>query len=237
MGSQLTKVRIEELAPTQGCIGRFEVQLKADRFRLMSAADVHGYLRDKADRGKPVELVKGPKRFFVVDGHHTLSAILEATALRELDLDVVDDLGEHDEPKALWAAMQEEGWVYDRVQGEEVSPLEFPPRLESLADDPFRTMAWLLRKMGAFDDLREPYQEFRIGDFLRQHMVFEPVHLHEYELATIRGFELLRSGVAKEAVGRGKLPGVDPGDDVPDDLLERYYQVLGKARAPRCYRG
>ena len=39
--------------------------------------------------------------------------------------------------------------------------------------------------MGAFEDLKLPYQEFMVADFLREHMRFTPQNLHEYELACL----------------------------------------------------
>jgi hypothetical protein len=230
------KVQTLELSPTQACIGRFEVRLKADRFKLMSFAGVQGYLGEKREKNKGVRVVRGPRRFFVVDGHHTLCAIMEAKAPRELVLDQVADYADVDSEEAFWKKMKKKGLLYPRRLGEEVSPMDFPKTLEALEDDAFRSLAWLLRKMGAFEDLKEPYQEFKIADFLRQHMAFQPRELHEYELAAIRAFELLRSDAARQAVERDELPGVDEDAPTPDDLLAEYYEVLASARAPRYYR-
>lgn len=230
------KVQTQELSPTQACIGRFEVRLKADRFKLMSPSDVQGYLGEKRDKNKGVRVVRGARRFFVVDGHHTLCAIMEAKAPRELVIDQIADFSDVDSDEDFWKKMRKKSLLYPCRLGEEVSPMDFPRTLEELEDDAFRSLAWLLRKMDAFEDLKEPYQEFKIADFLRKHMAFQPQALHEYELAAIRAFELLRSDAAKEAVEREELPGVEKDGAKPDDLLAEYYDVLASARAPRYYR-
>ncbi|MEM1023537.1 MAG: ParB/Srx family N-terminal domain-containing protein [Myxococcota bacterium] len=229
------KVQTQELSPTQACIGRFEVRLKADRFKLMAPSAVQGYLEEKRDKNKGVRVVKGARRFYVVDGHHTLSAVMEAQAPRELILDQVDDLSDSGSKEEFWKKMGKRGLYYPRRLGQATSPSDFPPTLDELEDDAFRSLAWLLRKMNAFEDLKEPYQEFKIADFLRQYMAFEPQAPHEYELAALRAFELLRSEEAERAVDQGELPGVEKGASKPKDLLAQYYEVLADARAPRYY--
>ncbi len=237
MGYPNVRINTAELAPTQATIGGFEVTLKADRFKLMSRSAIDGYLREKRDKGKPAMVVKGLHRYFVVDGHHTLSAILTATEPRELDLALRADLSDISDEERFWARMAEEGFMHGRGLGKPVSPHDFPDRLLHLVDDPFRSIAWLIRKMGAFDDLKQPYQEFRIADFLREHMVFEPVAYHEYETACLRAFELMRSETAMNWAEEHSLPGFKAHAKRPKDLVALYYQVLTSARGPRYYHG
>lgn len=234
--SKSVRLQVAEIAPTQPCIGRFEVQLKADRFRLMTPSDIEGYLEEKRDKDKAVRVVRGRARFFLIDGHHTLSALIESHAPRELELDMVEDYSDTKDASEFWDRMKKEGLLYPHRLGVPIEPSDFPADMTGLQDDPFRSLSWLLRKMDAFEDLKQPYQEFRVADFLRAHMAFQPHALYEYELAAVRGFELLRSEPAKAAVKDGALPGVDADEKLPDDLLDRYYSVLEKARAPRIYR-
>ena len=236
MGYRTVRINTAELSPTQATIGGFEVVLKADRFKLMSRSAVDGYLRDKESREKPVLVVKGLHRYFVVDGHHTLSAILKACAPRELDLSLRADFSQYSSKERFWEKMAKEGLVYDKCLGERVSPMDFPKAFLELRDDPYRSIAWLIRKMGAYDDLKQPYQEFRIADFLREHMAFTPVEYHEYETACLRAYELMRSSAAKEWAKSSKLPGFKPDPVAEDDLIELYYDVLTSARRPRYYR-
>ncbi len=231
------RVNTAELAPTQACIGGFEVILKADRFKLMSRSAIDGYLRDKKDKGKAVQVVKGLHRYFVVDGHHTLSAILKASQPRELDLALRADLSDIGKEDKFWTKMEDEGLVYLNCLGASISPDDFPASFLDLIDDPFRSIAWLIRKMGAYDDLKQPYQEFRIANFLREQLVFSPVAYHEYETACLRAFELMRSPTARKWAKREQLPGFKNDSKGPDDLRNLYYQVLTAARAPRYYRG
>lgn len=229
----IVRIDTRELAPTQCTIGAFEVRLKADRFRLMSPRDVDGYIEEKRDDGKPVSLVKGLHRYFVVDGHHTLCAIVGSSEPRELYLDLVADFSGED-ASGFWKQMRKAGFVLEQSLGAPVKPEDFPERLPDLVDDPFRSVAWLIRKMGAFEDLKKPYQEFAVADFLRERLSFRPVHDHEYELVSLRAFELMRSSEAKAyAEHEPRLGFVD--EEPPDNLTKLYYEVLAKARAPRYY--
>ncbi len=236
MTGSMVRVNTAELAPTQGSIGGFEVMLKADRFKLMSPTAIHGYLREKESKGKPVLVVKGLHRFFVVDGHHTLSAIVTACKPRELDLSLRADFSDLGSETEFWAQMEADGLIYPRRLGVTVSPLDFPRDLLHLVDDPFRSIAWIIRKMGAFNDLNQPYQEFFIADFLRERMAFSPASYHEYETACLRAFELMRTNDARKWAKKNGLPGFRSVGNVPDHLIDRYYDVITAARRPNYYR-
>lgn len=223
------RVHAAELAPTQACIGGFEITLKADRFKLMSPSSVDDYLRRKQKKGKPVQVVKRRDRFYVVDGHHTLSAILIGCSRTELNVALRADYSDIDADSSFWARMSDEGLMYPRSLGQPVAPEAFPDSLLELRDDPFRSIAWLIRKMGAYRDLKQPYQEFLIADFLRENMRFQPVDYYEYETACVRAYELMRSKVAYEWAAEHALPGL-VDDAPPKNLDERYYNVLISAR-------
>jgi len=231
--ANLVPVHPRELAPTQPTIGRFEVSLKAERFRLMSPRDLDGYLDEKRSKDKGVQVVKGQGRFWVVDGHHTLTALDTLPEVRVLHLEQLEDWTGLEEDD-FWERMRDGGWVLERGLGVPVAVKDFPSRLGELTDDPFRSLAWLIRKMGAFEDFKQPYQEFTVADFLREHMVFKPQMNHEYELAALRAYELMRSEEAEKAADDEPLLGF-LSRDLDDDLVASYYAVLEKARAPRYY--
>lgn len=236
MKPNLPTIRLhsDELAPTQATIGAFEVRLKTDRFRLMSPRDLDGYLEAKREDGKPVAVVKGLHRYWVIDGHHTLSALLAVSPARVLHLELIDDFSDLNEDD-FWARMNAKGYYLGCALGQAIEPADLPDRFAQLEDDPFRSVAWLVRKMRAYEDLKIPYQEFVVADFLRARMAFTPTHDHQYELAALRAFELVRSEAARNhAESESQLGFID--EPVPDGLLETYYQVLAKARAPRYYR-
>ncbi|MEL6545711.1 MAG: ParB/Srx family N-terminal domain-containing protein, partial [Myxococcota bacterium] len=219
---------------TQPSIGRFEVSLKADRFKLMSSRDLDGYLDEKRDKDKAVRVVKRRRRFFVVDGHHTLSAIRASGIARELELDLIEDYSDASDDH-FWSKMRENHWLFLRCKGERLEPEALPGSLDALVDDPFRSIAWLIRKMGAYEDLKVPYQEFAVADFLREHIRFAPKALHEYETASVRAFELMRSRVAEERSREDSLLGFISGEFESEELVNDYYSVIEKARAPRHY--
>ncbi len=236
MSSEIIRVNTLELSPTQPCIGRFEVLLKTDRFKLMADRDVDGYLREKSEKGKPVQVVKRLPRYFIIDGHHTLCAILAANEPRDLELEQVADYSDLKDDKAFWKTMKKKGWALTRNCGEDVEPSSFPESLDKLDDDPFRSLAWLVRKMGGFVDLKQPYLEFHVADYLRERMQFEPKHYYEYETAAMRAFELMRGSEAVDYFKKKNLKGLVIEESCDDDLLKLYYSVLESARAPRYYR-
>jgi hypothetical protein len=53
-----------------------------------------------------------------------------------------------------------------------------PTSVDDLIDDPFRPLAWAVKRAGGYAKDRSPFSEFRWADFLRCHIARELVERH-----------------------------------------------------------
>lgn len=147
---------ISQLRPTQMAVGWREVAEK--RRRGLGAAP----------RSAPAVL--GPKGVaYVLDRHHSLCARQqqgEAVAA----VHIVEDL-QHLSPAAFWRRLDQRGWCrpYDAL-GQRRAFGDMPERLADLGDDPFRSLASALRRLGGYRKSSGPFSEFRWADHLRAHI-------------------------------------------------------------------
>lgn len=215
----LSWTSVDSMRPTQCSVGFLEVALKASELAIRSQSpdELRKYLL-----GHPIPAVLGPDgRMYLVDHHHMGLAMLRLenqwdasskpaamNPFRVCRFEIVEDFSSHSalSMAQFFAELESRGLAhpYDG-QGQRVDVLR--KSLQSLDDDPYRSLAGIARKAGAFRKAREPYVEFKWAEFFRTRV---PVHLIvESTLASAveRAFNLARSEAA-----RG-LPGwIDPAE-------------------------
>lgn len=161
----LLEVRVNDLQPTQMCVGLAEVWSRQKDFQNESAKDRRRYLR-----GKPVPLVRNRLgQLWMVDRHHRLRALLELDRSVTSFGYVIAELDSESRESAL-AELQSRGWLY-LFDGRGTGPrpaVELPRSLLGLQDDPYRSLVWKLKKEGVIKPQPLlPYHEFRWGRWLR----------------------------------------------------------------------
>ena len=158
-------VPILSLRPTQMTVGLREVREKRKRWREHDN-------KEQADLlGKHmIPVVFGPdKRYYVIDHHH-LGRALHDEGVKEVLVTIVGDL-RMVEREAFWGVMDNRRWVYPYdAKGERRSFRDLPKSLADLKDDPFRSLAGELRRMGGFAKDTTPFSEFLWADFLRRRL-------------------------------------------------------------------
>ena len=104
---ELFEVRVNDLQPTQMCVGLSEVWSRQQDFQSESAKDRRRYLR-----GKPVPLVRNRLgQLWMVDRHHRLRALLELDRSVTSFGYVIAELDSESREAAL-EALQARGWLY-----------------------------------------------------------------------------------------------------------------------------
>jgi hypothetical protein len=195
--------RILCLRPTQFAIGSREVAEKRRKIeeRGIWPADIHS--------GFPVVL--GPDgKAYLLDRHHYATALCRIGAKR-VRINVVDDLSHLDLAK-FWATLEQRSWVrpIDRLGMRR--PFDHMPRhVLSLEDDPFRSLAGALRRLGLYAKTTVRYSDFAWADFLRRQIRSRSVD-HDFDAAVDEAVRLVcASPDAKQ------LPGFCPACR-PDEL-------------------
>jgi hypothetical protein len=113
-------------------------------------------------------VVLGPqKRHYVIDHHH-LARALHDEGVKDVLVTVVADLTMVD-PNAFWSVLDNRRWVYPYdAKGERRPYRDLPKTVSDLKDDPFRSLAGELRRVGGYAKDTTPFSEFQWADFLRR---------------------------------------------------------------------
>lgn len=169
----------DAMRPTQCSVGYLEVQMKMEelRQRAQKPEELEKYLR-----GHPIPAVLGPDTRMYLTDHHHMGLALEKLAdewdagdnpaaknpYRNCCFQVIKDLSDKSDltMKGFFAKMEEHqlSHPYDD-RGKRVNRI--PKNLSGLVDDPYRSLAGLARKAGAYDKVDVPFTEFKWADYLR----------------------------------------------------------------------
>jgi hypothetical protein len=172
----LNPVAIAELRPTQITVGFREVAEKRREWR------------DRSENSKKkaaeylgrhlVPTVLGPSgRHYLIDHHH-LALALEEEKQTEVLVTVAADLSAL--PKAaFWTYLDNRALChpYDAA-GKRRTFDDIPKRIADLEDDPYRSLAGELRRVGGFAKDTTPFSEFLWADFLRPRVKAKQIKEH-----------------------------------------------------------
>jgi hypothetical protein len=168
------KEKVMSLHPTQIAVGYQQVAEKYERLDKKSKKDLQEYLETHH-----VPVVKGyDNKLFIIDHHHLCCALHRIDPDFKVYIDIVVDLS-HLSYIDFWKTMYEKKyvWLYDE-NGKELSLEEFPRRLPGnilgLQNDPYRAMAGVVRKLGAYEKDWTPFAEFTWANFLRNKVHLDP---------------------------------------------------------------
>jgi len=160
----LRPVPILELRPTQMTVGMREVEERRKHWR-----DQEGAKKRRAFLEKHlIPVILGPgDRHYIVDHHH-LALALHKEGLKKLYVTVVADLSFVD-AETFWFVLDQKDWMHPfDTKGERRNEKAIPKNVEQLEDDPYRSLAGELRRMGGYAKDTTPFSEFLWADFLRR---------------------------------------------------------------------
>jgi hypothetical protein len=186
----LKAVPIIKLRPTQITVGMREVSERRRRWHERSGKKAGDYL------GKhQVPVVLGPNdRLYITDHHHLALALLEE-GQKDVLVNPVADLRKLDEG-AFWFTMDNRGWTHPFDEhGRRRTFRELPKSVKQLVDDPYRSLAGELRRVGGFAKDTTPFSEFLWADFLRRRIKLKRV-AKNFSHAVEQALQLARSNDA-----------------------------------------
>jgi hypothetical protein len=160
------------LRPLQGAVGMEEVRDKTDKI-------VNEQQKKRFDLAyDPIKLVRGPNGvLYVTDHHHGARAWLEAGHTMGT-CQIQSEVRSSDLPQ-FWADLNARKLVRLADQnGNPITETQLPTKLRALPDDPYRTLAWLVRKKDGFCRAlmtgNEEFAEFQWADWLRTRITPSP---------------------------------------------------------------
>lgn len=162
----LQPVPILSLRPTQMTVGMREVKDKRKRWRE------HASKRKQAELlGKHmIPVVLGPdKKHYVVDHHH-LARALHDEGVKDVLVSVIADLTMVDKD-AFWSVLDHRRWAYPYDgKGERRHFRDIPRSVTGLKDDPYRSLAGEIRRVGGYAKDTTPFSEFLWADLFRRRL-------------------------------------------------------------------
>ena len=161
----LIPVAIMDLRPTQITVGMREVKAKRKAWRDSSDKKGGKFL------GKHmIPVILGPRdRHYVIDHHHMARA-LHDEGVKDVAVTVVANLSKL-EIDSFWFVMDNRNWMHPfDEEGRRRGYRDIPRTVTDLVDDPFRSLAGELRRLGGFAKDTTPFSEFIWADFLRRRM-------------------------------------------------------------------
>jgi hypothetical protein len=191
----LVPVPIADLRPTQITVGMREVDAKRRHW--------HAKVGDKAREflGKHlIPVILGPKdRHYVIDHHH-LARALHEEGVEGVLITVVANLKKL-ERDAFWFVLDNRGWTHPfDDHGRRRDYRDIPKSISELVDDPFRSLAGELRRVGGFAKETTPFSEFLWADFLRRRIKRKMVE-HNFDQTLEEALGLAKSAEANYLPG------------------------------------
>jgi hypothetical protein len=187
------------LKPTQFAVGILEVEYKVLQLKKMKKNKLK-----KLIASTPIPVVISPwQELCILDHHHFLFACWHAN-IKKVKVEVIKDfstskLSYH----KFWKKMVSHNYayLYDQFGNGPRSPLYLPLDIRGLADDPYRSLAWVIRKEGGFENSDKSFAEFEWADFFREKKLLDSQGRHGFHLAVKKGLRILKKTAPR------KLPG------------------------------
>jgi hypothetical protein len=193
-------VAIEAVRPTQFAVGYREVEERARNILGKSPKKLEQYMAEHV----PL-LVVGPGGVpYLIDGHHLALALVKHRVTDRFEARIEANWRDLS-PAEFWKNMRRRGWVYlyDNQGHGPLDPDRLPRKVSELTDDPYRSLAWEVRKRGGYGKTNAPHAEFEWANYFRSRIAIGSAP-GDFNRAVEAALAISRLPAAKD------LPGYDP---------------------------
>jgi hypothetical protein len=195
--------KVPDLKPTQFAVGMLEIDEKIDLVCRYSRKQLRDFVNEN-----PVPIVVGPVGdLYIVDHHHFLSVCYHL-GIEKVRIKVVRDLSKRQMTYSqFWKRMFKTRNTYPFCQFGEGprKAIYLPKDVRGLADDPYRSLAWFVRKCGGFKNSERNFAEFKWANFFRGRGLLDRFGPASMSKALVKAAKLAQSPAAKHLPGYGKL--------------------------------
>jgi hypothetical protein len=195
--------------------------------------------RKRFVRETVVPVIRGHDRqFYVVDHHHFL-VVCYHLGISKVRVRVVRDLsGKRATYSKFWKWMRSNRKSYPYCQFGEGprKELYLPKDIRGLADDPYRSLAWFVRKAGAFKNSEKNFAEFTWANFFRSKKLLDRDGLGGIDRAMLAAVALAQSKEAAKLPGFGKL-NLDARSSTEANAFRTARRVKAKMKSAGTTRG
>jgi hypothetical protein len=154
---------IASLCPTQMTLGMFAVNKRKGHIAKLTGQARTDYL----DAHLVTAVLAPNKQRYIIDRHHLCRALLEL-GISDVKCETACDASQLAEDE-FWCFLDLRGWVHPfDADGKRQAISALPRRIDELVDDPYRSLAGLLRREKGFQKDDTAFEEFIWADFLRR---------------------------------------------------------------------
>jgi hypothetical protein len=159
-------VDIAKLQPTQLVVGFEQVNEKVTKMQNLKHKKLEEYLFEHI-----VPIILGPNgTMFIIDHHHFCLAA-QISNINNVYGKIIKDLSKSNSLE-FWQFMEKNNYIWPyNTNGVKITLDEYllllPSEIKNLKDDPYRSLAGLVRKSGGFEKDLTPFSEFHWSNFFR----------------------------------------------------------------------
>ncbi len=199
----MKKCKVLKLKPTQFAVGMLEVDEKINVVKSFNKKQ----RRDFVDEN-PVPVVVAPDgKMYLVDHHHFL-CVAYHVGIKKVRISIVKTFSDRQMSYSqFWKWMFKTRNAYPFCQFGEGprKALYLPHDIRGLADDPYRSIAWFVRKAGGFQNSNRNFAEFKWANFFRSRRLLDRHGLVGLPEALKKASRLAQSPAARHLPGYSKL--------------------------------
>lgn len=204
--NQICTTTPDKFHPTQFTVGMTAMSEKQKGIEeKFQSRELSAWLATKA-----VPAIWGPdKKLHITDRHHTSLAVLRAEIPLQEKIMTVQILGNYSSLNwdEFYTRMVAENNAYlNYLDSGPRSGLELPETLSELENDPYRSLAWLVRENNGFEKVDQYFLEFIWANFFRQYILLSSGDMQELEAVLFDALILAHSELAENLPGH--IPGV-----------------------------
>lgn len=220
--------KILDLRPTQFAIGMLEVEEKIEIVRGYRKKQIRDFIDENT-----VPVVSGPGGdLYIVDHHHFL-AVCYHVGIKKVRVRLVKDLSKRRMTYAQfwkWMFKSRNAYPYCQFGEGPRKAIYLPKDIRGLADDPYRSLAWFVRKAGAFENNDRNFAEFKWANFFRERRLLDRHGLAEMPRALVKAALLAQSPAAKHLPGFGKL-NLDEKEDAVKNVKKTGHKLKSRGKS------
>ena len=199
-----TTATLLSLRPTQFAVGMREVSKKREKIERRAPAAI-----------QRMPVILGPQRQFYLHDRHHYAVALSQMGVEQIEIEVIDDLSRLD-PSTFWLTLALRSWTRQiDGTGRRRSFEHMPQNVLALEDDPFRSLAGELRRLGLYAKTAIAYADFAWAEFLRDRIDRRHVD-HDFHAALDEAIGLVRaSPQARHLPGWQMFTGIEHAYPTP----------------------
>jgi hypothetical protein len=216
------------LKPTQFSLGFAEIEYKVKGMMKLKKNALKRFIDEH-----PIPVVLSPwQELCVIDHHHFLFACWHAN-VKKVRVKLVKDFS-HSRLSYVqfWKKMASLKYAYliDQFGTGPQSPLYLPSDIRGMADDPYRSLAWIVRKEGAYEKSDASFSEFAWANFFRKNCLLNKQGKEGLKHVIGKAVRLAKSDQARNLPGYVSYKRVDAAVD--ESLAQTAYIVKDEKSGP-----